>query len=425
MRESIRGTGSQQLVTVGQDEGGIQDRLSPAFWGQFVDFTTNHSWWQNDYILWNSLLAKQPGQTMLVQETGLQRELNLDEIARRTPENEAALLERKVATSFVQGAGAIEWLWNTNSYMTESNETPIGAIRPDGTEKPEARLLRSFAAFGKELQAHLEGPEQPSIAIVTSQAAQFSVIADAQLEAQRKAVRGLAYHSRLTAYAIAENQIGKLGSPKLVILPSPQAVAEMTWRALLKYVSGGGNLLVTGPVDRDEHWHQVFRARDLKLDAQAEPLTYHTAAVALSGRSIPLSFDQEEQNWLESLRFADGSTFKEIPFASGRIFWAAYPAELAEGAQSAADLYAYVAGRVGIVSMFDLQSPLSSGVLVFPIALGDSVLYVIVSDDADTAKVDFRDKVTGARVQFQLPSQHAAMALIGKREKTVIAKYGF
>ncbi len=128
-------TGSQQLVTVGQDEGGIQDRLSPAFWGPSVDFTTNHSWWHNDYILWDSLAAKQPGEAMLIQETGLQRELNLDEIARRTPESEAALLERKIAASFIQGSGAIEWLWNTNSYMTESNETPIGAVRTDYTEK--------------------------------------------------------------------------------------------------------------------------------------------------------------------------------------------------------------------------------------------------------------------------------------------------
>ena len=86
---------------------------------------------------------------MLIQETGLQRELNLDEIARRTPESEAALLERKVAASFIQGSGAIEWLWNTNSYMTESNETPIGAIRTDGTEKPEATVMEAYATFAK------------------------------------------------------------------------------------------------------------------------------------------------------------------------------------------------------------------------------------------------------------------------------------
>jgi len=425
MRDAVRATGSQQLVTVGQDEGGIQDRLSPAFWGQFVSFTTNHSWWQNDYVLWDSLLAKQPGQAMLIQETGLQRELNMDETARRTPENEAALLERKVATSFVAGSGAIEWLWNTNSYMTESNETPIGAVRTDETEKPEATVMRDFAAFAKPLSEQLRSPELPSIAIVTSQAAQFSVQGDLQLQAQRNAVRALAYSDHLPAYAIAENQIDKLGSPKLAILPSPQALTSDAWSALLRYVLAGGNLLVTGSVDRDEHWRFVPRAEDLGLGARPEPLTYHNAAITIGSRVIPLSFDQTAQNLLESLRLKDGSTITEAPYGKGRIFWAAYPVELAEGEQAAAELYAYVAGRVGITPMFDAQAPVPPGVLIYPTVLQDSVLYVMVSDSADDSKLELRDKLTGTRLSLQLPSQHAAIAVIGKKQKGVIAKYGF
>jgi hypothetical protein len=425
MRDAVRATGSQQLVTVGQDEGGIQDRLSPAFWGPLVSFTTNHSWWQIDFSLWDSLMAKQPGETMLIQETGLQRELNMDEVARRTPENEAALLERKIASSFIQGSGAIEWLWNTNSYMTESNETPIGAVLPDGTEKPEATLLRNYAGFSKSLSEHLRAPEQPAIALVTSQAAQFSVLGDMQLEAQRKAVRALAYYDRLTLYAIAENQIDKLGSPKLAILPSPQALSDSTWRALLQYANRGGNLLITGPVERNEHWGLVSRVTDLKLDAQLEPLTYHNAVIALEGGSIPLAFNQQDQNWLGALRFRDGSTLKEVPYGKGQIFWAAYPIELAEGAQATADLYSYVAKNVGIEPMFDLLSPLSPGVLVFPTVMQDSVLYVVVSDGAEDSKVDLRDKKTGAHLTIPLASQHAAMAVIGKQSKTVVAKYGF
>ena len=362
---------------------------------------------------------------MLIQETGLQRELNPDEIARRTPESEAALLERKVAASFIQGAGAIEWLWNTNSYMTESNETPIGAVRTDGTEKPEATVMEAYAAFAKSCQGHLRNPQQPSVAIVTSQAAQFSGIGDLQLEAQRKAVRALTYYSRLTSYAIAENQIAKLGTPKLAILPSPQALTETAWKSLLAYVSGGGNLLITGPLERDEHWQVTLRAGSANLKASAEPLTYHNAVIKLADRTIPLSFDQQKQNLLESLRLSDGSTLKETPYGKGRIFWAAYPVELAEGAQAAADLYTFVAARVGIVPMFDLQVPLSPGVLIFPTVLEDSVMYVIISDSVEDANVDFRDKTTGARLALQIGSQHAAIAIIGKKEKAVVAKYGF
>ena len=425
MRGAVRATGSRQLITVGQDEGGIQDRLSPAFWGSFVDFTTNHSWWQNDHVLWDSLMAKQPGQPMLIQETGLQRELNLDEVARRTPESEAALLERKLAISFIQGSGAIEWLWNTNSYMTEGGETPIGAIRTDSTEKPEATVMRGFAGFAKSLHQHLRNPQPSSVAIVTSQAAQFSVRADLQLEAQRKAVRALAYYDHLAPYAIPENQIEKLGSPKLAILPSPQAFTEPAWRALLKYVNDGGSLLITGSIDRDEHWHTTMRAAELKLDSAMEPLTYHNALLRFGDHTIALTFDQEKQLLLDSMRFNDGSTIKEIPYGKGRFFWAAYPVELAEGSQAAADLYAYVAERLGIKPMFEPLSALSTGILVYPIVLEKSVLYVMTSEDADDTKVDLRDTLTGVRLTFELPAQHAALALIGKQEKTVIAKYGF
>jgi len=415
------------LVTVGQDEGGIQDRLSPAYWGEFVDFTTNHSWWLNDYVLWDSVLAKQPGKTMLIQETGLQRELNLDETARRTPENESALLERKIASSYIQGSGAIEWLWNTNSYMTNGNETPIGAVLPDETEKPEATVLRAYANFSKSFSPHLRNPQLPSVAIVTSQAAQFSVIQGLQLEAQQKAVRALMYNDRLTAYAVAENQIDKLGTPKLAILPSAQALTEKAWRVLLQYTKDGGNLLITGPVDYNEHWQSMGRAEQLKLDARTEPLVYHNATLSLGGRTqtLALSFDAQKQTWLNALHFKNESTLEELPYGKGRIFWAAYPVELAEGTLPAADLYAYVANRVGIAPAFELQSTLSPGVLIYPTVLDDSVMYVMVSDAAEDSKIDLRDKLTGARVSLLLPAQHAAIAVIGKGEKGVVAKYGF
>jgi hypothetical protein len=425
MHDTIRAAGSQQLVTVGQDEGGIQDRLSPAFWGQSVDFTTNHSWWLNDNILWDSLAAKQPGEAMLIQETGLQRELNLDEIARRTPESEAALLERKVAASFIQGSGAIEWLWNTNSDMTESNETPIGAVRTDYTEKPEATLLQTFAQFAPSLQEHLREPQLPSIAIITSQAAQYSAVAEFQLAAQQNAVRALAYGVHLPAYVIAENQIDKLGSPKLAILPSPQALSETAWRALLKYVDQGGSLLITGPVDRDEHWQMVHRAAELGFASHVEPLTYHNATVRIGDRSLALAFAQPQQNWLDSLRFDDGSTLKEIPHGKGRIFWTSYPVELAEDSGPTSDLYWYVVSRLNIGLAFNQQSALPPGVLVFPTALADSMLYVFVSDSANDAAINLRDLATGVSLAFTLPAEHAAIAVIGKKERKIVARYGF
>ncbi len=425
MREAIRAVGSDAPITVGQDEGGYLDRLNPAFFAPYVDFTTNHSWWQNDYLLWDSLVAKQPGKAMLIQETGLQRELTLDEVARRTPEQEAMLFERKFAMSFVGGSGAIEWLWNANSYMTESNETPIGAVHVDGTEKPEATILRDMAKFAAVASPYLVNPKQPAIAIVTSQAAQYSVQADLQISAQQNAVRALGYDLHQPCYIIAENQIDKLGSPKLVILPSAQTLRESAWQALLTYVRNGGNLLVTGPVSRDEHWHLVDRLTPLAIEGHVEPLTAHDAVVHFGSWFANLTFDQSDQQLLECLIFDDGSTMKERTIGKGSLLWAAYPAELALHPFSVGGIYMPIVDRINLSATYVSSATVPSGTLILPIDLKDAVLMIMESESDQNADINLREVVTGAQLRFRLMAQRAALALIDKKTKQIVAKYGF
>jgi hypothetical protein len=423
MREVIHATGSTQPITVGQDEGGFMDRLSPAFFAPYVDFTTNHSWWQDDHLLWDSLVAKQPGHAMLIQETGLQRQLNLDETSRLTPDQEASLFERKIALSFVQGSGAIEWLWNTNSYMTEGNEVPIGALHADATEKPEATVLRNFAKFAAAASPYLKNPKQADVAVVTSQAAQFSVIGSLQLEAQQNAVRALGYDLHQPCYVIAESQIDKLGSPKLVILPSAQALRESTWQALLAYVKNGGNLLISGPVSRDEHWHVVDRLTALGLKGSTAPLTFHSWEIAVTFKSwrtsIPVSFDQQKQQLLEFLKFDDGNDQASLSLGKGHLWWCAYPAELSENLQAAVFLYG------GVLQLTSPRYEVRPATLIYPTELQDAILYIFESEFSQDQDIDFHDDVTGAEVKFRLPAQHAALALIDKHTKQIVAKYGF
>jgi hypothetical protein len=429
MREAIRAVDSNAPITVGQDEGGYLDRLNPSFFADYLDFTTNHSWWQNDYLLWDSLVAKQPGKAMLIQETGLQRELTLDELARRTPQQEAMLFERKFALSFVGGSGAIEWLWNSNSYMTESNETPIGALHADGTEKPEATILRDMAKFASAASPYLVSPKQPAIAIVTSQAAQYSVQADLQIAAQQNAVRALGYDMHQPCYVIAENQIDKLGSPKLVLLPSPQALRESTWQALLAYVRNGGNLLVTGSVSRDEHWHLVDRLTPLGIKAITEPLTFHSARVtgnvglSAQGRSIFLSFNQQDQQLLEYLRFADGVSLQDFPLGHGQLFWCSYPVELSASTNSAAGLYQEVVERANIPPSWDGGILFGDTMLIHPIDLQNAVLYIFENESDQDNNLNLRDPITGAQFPVRVAPGRAALALIDKTSKQIVARY--
>jgi hypothetical protein len=436
MRDAIRQSGSQQLVTVGMDEGGYENRPSPVLFSPYVDFTTNHTYFLSDSLLWDSLVAKQPGKAMLIQEVGALRELNLDQTSRRTVESESMLFEHKMVMSFVYGTGAIEWLWNTNSYMTKGTEVHGGALRADDTEKPEGLVMRNLGTFAARLQEHLHNPQPAQVAIIASQAAQYSAFENIQLTATRKAVRALISYDRLTPFVIYESQIKNLGFPKLVILPSAQSLSSVTWQVLLDYVDRGGNLLITGAVDRDEHWQRIDRASHLIPGARVVPLTYVDAFVIPDAapstpalqrlHEVPVSFlGFEWQSWpLESLCFGTKS-FTEVNHGKGTIFWSAEPIELAQGDQPAADVYSYVAGRAGIAPEFDLSSPVSSGVMIYPVPLNDSILYIIVSDDKDDANVEISDKATGTRFSLTLPGERVAMALIGRKEKAVIGRYGF
>ncbi|HET7749619.1 MAG TPA: hypothetical protein VFK81_09580, partial [Terriglobales bacterium] len=134
--------------------------------------------------------------------------------------------------------------------------------------------------------------------------------------------------------------------------------------------------------------------------------------------------DLQKQSWLEVLRFPEGATLEQIAHGKGRIFWAAYPAELAEGPQAADALYSYVLSQVGTQAPFELRQP-APGVLIYPTVLQDSVLYVLESESAEPVKVDLRDRLTGARLALTLPSQRAALALIRKSDGAILAKYGF
>jgi hypothetical protein len=427
---AIRAAGSAQLVTLGEDEGGGEERPQPVIFGDVLDFTTTHSWWAHDAILWDSLVAKLPGKPMLVQETGVSREVGIDGNGHRFPNEEASLLERKLAVAAGTGAGAIQWLWNVNAYQRDDREATIGAIRPDGTEKPEAAVLRRFAGFAATAGPHMAGSKLPEVAIVTSQVTQYSPLEKLEIEAQQKSVRAMTYLCGVPAYVISENQVaysadGRFANvpqaerPKLLVLPSAHALSDEAWNALMRYVKEGGTLLVTGSVERDEHWQVTERFGALAAPAGTQELLLRTATQRIGHRNVPLSFTYDKQMGAEWLRFSDGDTLHTIMYGKGRIFVASQPIELAEGLQPAAELYAWALSQAGVEKPYTGQVP--AGVLVRPLVLADSVLYLIVSESANIEKIAVRDKVSGGEITASLAPGRVGLVLLSRADGHILA----
>ncbi len=424
MVSAIRGAGSRQLITVGQDEGGGGDRPSPAIFGTVVDFTTTHSWWASDALLWDSLVAKLPGEPMLVQETGISHELRLDGEAHRSLAQETALFERKLVMAAGTSAGAIEWLWNINAYQRDDREATIGAIRPDGTEKPEAELMRRFAQFAASAGPHMAGAVLPDVAIVTSQALQYSPLQNFATEAQQKSVRALHYLCKVPGYVITENQAERLVElkPKLVILPAPEALGEGAWKSLLEYVAGGGTLLVTGSIERDAHWRATQRMAALGAPATPEAILLRGATQRVGGQDVTLNFAFDKQQAAEMLRFADEETLHTIAHGNGHILIASEPVEFAEGMRATGQLYAWALAQAGVQSPYEGKVP--EAVLVRPVVLAQSVLYLIVSESANEEEIALRDHLTGAEIKTKLAPGRAQLWLISKSGGQILARFG-
>jgi hypothetical protein len=424
----IRGTGSQQLIAVGQDEGGVAGRLSPAFFSPLVDFTNDHTWWDYDAILWASLAPKMPGKPMLIQETGEQRRLTMDGHLRFSAETEGRQLQRKIAIAFAQGAGALEWVWNVNAYMANDNEVPIGAVRPDGTWKPEAQVLADYAAFVNRSPQSFTLIVPPPVTMVTSQTLQYSILGGLALDTQKKALRAMAYVDHMPLRMLPENRVGEIcadACPKLVLLPSAQGLTDAAWQGLMDYVSKGGTLLVTGPVHYDEHWQPVDRSSPLGVRETVFPLAVRQSDLTLpDGKTYPLSFPasvQQSATWTS--RFADGKSVEVIRHGSGKILWSADPVEFSEGYATTAALYRWALNEAGVKPVFRELTPLSAGVLAYPTVLTDAEIYSFSNESLNPETVNIVDALTGAHIDFTMPAQ-AGAALLLSRDGKILSSYG-
>src|SRR5699024_11512631 len=103
------------------------------------------------------------------------------------------ILEEKHAYEFsTVGAGAVQSLWNTNYYMKNINESNIGAIRADGTEKPETDVSYDFGAFMDKIRDLFHNRELEDVAVIFPYSSDFSNRSLAY-EVTTKLTRTLAY----------------------------------------------------------------------------------------------------------------------------------------------------------------------------------------------------------------------------------------
>ncbi|MFT5286861.1 MAG: hypothetical protein ACI8TQ_003036 [Planctomycetota bacterium] len=252
MTRAIRDSGSTAVITVGQDEGGHFERPSPLYHHDVVDFTSIHTWWFNDALVWDGLMSKARGKPLLVSESGImQREL-LSGVAIRTPETAANLLARKITSAFASGAfGLIQWCYQVNPYMASDNEVGIGIKRVDGSYKPELAVLAEFARFFARNKGAFANYVEPDTVLVFPSSDHYSP-RGFQVEATKRLLRKFT-EQQIAVQVVPEHRTSSdLGSPRQIYLPSTRGISETAWQDILKAVENGAHLFTSGYFETDD-----------------------------------------------------------------------------------------------------------------------------------------------------------------------------
>lgn len=421
-----------QLITVGQDEAGCGTSPSPHFHGSAMDFTANHSWWQNDDLLWDVVVTKLPGKPHLMEETGIMFAETADGLPVRSPEFVAGLLERKLALAFAGGgAGVIQWLWNTCIYNYSDNEAGIGLLRADGGEKPELAAFRRIAHFMARNAARLTGRVPERAAVLIPHSNLFSVRETAQA-ATRRAVRTLEYRLGLPCHGVSEYAPEALGDATLIVLPAPRILREDGWQAVLARVRSGATLLLTGYAEADDAWRETARLGALGVPQQPAPLN-HEEVLTLAWGAAPVTWRvcmPIQARVIPKFQKAvapDGSdlTGSAIACGQGRILFCPLPIEHALAEEDTEAVYRLAAASAGLTcgkrAEFADGGP---GLLVHPVAFADSALFILVNESNHAQTANLRGAALSSAGAWEtpvtVPANGAVLAFVDPRTGRVL-----
>ena len=419
-----RGGNPRQLITVGQDEGGTLARPSPSFHARAVSFTSMHTWWFNDDILWDGIVAKSPGVPNLIEETGVMFYEKTDGSAWRAEQQTARLLGRKLALAFASGgAGFVEWIWNTNPYMNSDNEAAIGLFRADGSAKPEFETFAQLSRWIGSISEHMRGIEPAPVVMILPQSLSLSVRNQAT-DATRAAVRALAYRCGVRVGAVGEYQaVESLGHPPLIVLPSPSFFSQAAWGAVLAAVEQGSTLLVSGHFDRDEHGLPTGRMAALGIECTAAPVAAEETAL-VDGTMYRVSYRGEKMQRIEKAVVAPGSSAGPVIVrGNGKIIWSHLPLELSDEREPLVSFCRAALRESRLRTAFTAENAGPSSLLVLPLLFGASALYVLVSegDSAETAELTHEE--TGFSFSVDVAAGGTAMVLVSRSERREISRW--
>lgn len=419
MKEMINTIAPGQLVTVGQDEALRAQRPSPLIYGKDLDYNNMHSWWLLDDLVWDTRFAKADGIPLLVQETGIMYTEAPNGMPRRSEEDLAKILRRKFAYAYgTKCAGAIHWIWNTNYYMNNANESNIGAIRCDKSRKPEFMAYGQFARFFEKTQNIISDiVDDEQVAVIFPYSNDFSNKSFAQ-HSTTHLTKILTYQLKVPFVGVGEYDFSQLRRQnfKVIFVPGAHHFGTKQFEELIEIAEEKGSTIVfTGPISYDEHFIKTDRARALVGDTRLYGLD-RFEEVTYGGKSYVFSFD----NTYVSKAFKEVSSEGECvvkKIGKGKLIWFASPLEISAESEKLAELYAGILEKCEVKLPFEVKAEsgkeaLLAAVFVTKTTWEKGALYTLVNESSKNITVTVKDIASGCEYTVSVPAEDAALFAI-------------
>jgi hypothetical protein len=412
LRDILKAAGGDVLVTLGQDEGGTGTRPAQLLFAEAVDYTSVHTWWGNDDLLWDGVMTKAFDRPNMHQETGLMSLHDPDGAPWRTPAAAANLLDRKFAYAFAgRGAGVIQWAWSINPYQPIDNEATIGFNRPDGTAKLEMDAVGNFAAFFAAAAPLLDDFAPEPVALVVPYARLFSGRSGG-IDHTKRLVRLLAERHGVVPQALPDIRLTaeQLRGVKLAIVAAPEMLDEDAARALLEASKTGTKVLVTGPVEGDSYGRTTPSLQPLGVLGEGRPVALHEATPwgAAPGKTGWVTFENLAQHWLRR-----GTKTSPLALA-GNVWHEPLPLDFARETEPLDALLAAALKAAGVAT-----HPAGDGVAARVLVAPKSVLVVCVNETPSPARR--RVVVEGRPVDIPVEALRSRLVIFEKGTGKVIA----
>ena len=409
---------TDQLLSVGQDGGGVSNRRpnNHSFHAP-LDLTCNHTWWENEDLVFGAKASVVKGKPFLVQENGIMFTDNLNRNKRVSDAEAAKLFERKSAASFMAGAGFIQWCWNLNVHMNERNEVEIGAWRGDGTARPEAWVLAAFGDFFRRAQGFLQGePEGPGLGVVNSYTGLWSNRShtEAALRASHRALGALA----LPYHTLGEWEFDLLTTEKVILLPSVHRIDPKALAGWMK-ATAGRLLVVSGPVAQDGYGRPGEGLASFGVVEKRVPVQ-PVEGLTLAGGGLSVTYSHGKPHFVDK---DDSLPAKIHAFKKGRnqLLYQPLPVESGDSRESVVAYYGKLLAAAGVKPMVKIEGADPMEVTVHPRRFGKTSLYVAFNEGSRDSRVRVKDGAFGFTATLDLPAGRAALAVYDAKGKCLAA----